>query len=249
MQPIRAAILLTTLGFVLASCLQMAIDETPPEAPSGLTATPGNAMVELDWLANGESDLLRHNIYQALAGAEPSKVGEAQPGDPSFTATGLVNGSEYVFEIDAEDTSGNLSERSDPVTATPIDDGLDVQPPSVVSSTPSDGDTDVAVNANLTVTFSEAMNQAATEAALSVIPNIDCTVSWDASGTILSCNPDADLAADTSYSATVDTGATDLAGNALELPFAFSFTTGTTALANCRFDDDTTPFNGCIFAN
>jgi len=126
---------------------------------------------------------------------------------------------------------------------------VDATPPTVVSTDPTDGASDVPINASIQVTFSEPMDQSATQVALSFDPNVSCNLSWDPTGTILSCNPTTNLITDTAYNVTVDTGAQDLAGNPLQATFTFGFTTGNIALATCIFDDSNSHFDGCVFGN
>ncbi|HUG16947.1 MAG TPA: kelch repeat-containing protein, partial [Thermomicrobiales bacterium] len=65
-----------------------------------------------------------------------------------------------------------------------------------------------------------------TQAAFSLSPTVAGTFSWNGAGTVLTFTPTSGLATQTQYSATVSTGATDLAGNALDAPVSWSFTTG-----------------------
>ncbi|WP_192930894.1 Ig-like domain-containing protein [Deinococcus sp. AJ005] len=103
---------------------------------------------------------------------------------------------------------------------TPTPDPADTTAPSVVSITPASGATGVAKDANIVVTFSEKMNQAATQAAYQStdLPAASVTFSWNAGGTALTINPNADLAYTAlgkTYSFSLSTTATDIAGNAL----------------------------------
>lgn len=106
--------------------------------------------------------------------------------------------------------------------------------PNVTGTTPPDGATDVALNGNVKVRFSEAMNQTATEGAFGASPSIDCTFTWNASGDVLTCNPDTDLNADANYTLTLGTGAESVAGTPLDAAFDVSFATGTTVLETCQ---------------
>ena len=98
--------------------------------------------------------------------------------------------------------------------------GPDTTPPSIVSITPASGATGIAKNADIVITFSEKMNQAATQAAYQStdLPASGVTFNWNADGTVLTINPNADLAytaAGKTYSFSLSTTATDVAGNAL----------------------------------
>lgn len=240
--------LFVTLCFAvswLAGCNSNApnTDTTPPAVPTGLTATAGNQAVTLSWQTSAEDDVKQVNIYQR-SGDELEKV--ASETGSSFTVTGLTNGQTYVFAIDAEDNSGNRSEKTAEVSATPAASGATATP-TLVSSSPEDGDTNVALNASLRLTFSKAMNATSTQAAITSSPPIACDFSWNAAADTLSCTPATPMTASTSYTVTVASTAQDTAANPLTSSASFSFTTGTDVLAVCTFD--TGRFNACVFGN
>ncbi len=108
--------------------------------------------------------------------------------------------------------------------------GVDTTAPTVTSIAPEDLATDVAINSNVTATFSEAMDPA-TLTATSVTLKQGATAvagSISYSGNAVTFNPSANLAYDTEYTATITDAATDEAGNALEANKVWSFTTGQT---------------------
>lgn len=125
----------------------------------------------------------------------------------------------------------------------------DTTPPTVLAVDPADTSSDVPLDSNIRITFSEAMNRSATEGAVSTTPQVNCDFAWDAGGTILTCDPAADLSGGTSYDVTIATAAEDLAANGLETPFGFGFTTLDTGSATCIFDDSGTLFDDCLFGN
>lgn len=90
-------------------------DEETPISPTNLEATAGNGEAVLTWDASTESDdLYRYHIY---------KDGELEysvdPSETEFTLYTLVGNQSYTLQVSAEDTSGNVSEKSDPVSVTP----------------------------------------------------------------------------------------------------------------------------------
>ena len=99
-------------------------------------------------------------------------------------------------------------------------------PPTVSSTTPANDATDVAVNTAITATFSESMNPATiTTAATFLVSgsgNIAGTVTY--SGTTATFTPTADFDYNKTYTATITTGAKDLAGNAVQADHTWSFT-------------------------
>lgn len=105
----------------------------------------------------------------------------------------------------------------------------DTTPPSIVSITPANLAKGVAKDANIVIVFSEKMNQAVTQAAYQSadLPAAAVTFIWNAGGTELTINPNADLeytAAGKNYAFSLTSTATDLAGNPLA-PVNSSFTT------------------------
>jgi hypothetical protein len=109
----------------------------------------------------------------------------------------------------------------------------DTTAPVVSSVVPLNNAGSVAINTKITVTFSEAMDQATITGTTFTVVNT--TAGGTAvTGTVTNVGqnavftPGADLEASTLYTATITTGARDKAGNALASNFVWSFTTGTT---------------------
>jgi len=104
----------------------------------------------------------------------------------------------------------------------------DTTPPSVVVTIPSYGAIDVPLNIAMSVTFSEPMDPAS----LHIIPFVINDGEKDISGTInysgvtATFTPNEDLAYNKTYTASISTSPTDLAGNHLESEMVCSFTTG-----------------------
>ncbi len=108
---------------------------------------------------------------------------------------------------------------------------LDTTPPTVVSTNPVNGATLVCINAPITATFSKPMDTETINTGTFTVagpsPSITLvtgTVSLDLTGLIATFTPLSPLTAGT-YTATIKTGVTDLAGNALGSPETWSFTT------------------------
>ena len=102
----------------------------------------------------------------------------------------------------------------------------DTTPPTVSSTTPANNATDVAINTDITATFSEAMDSSTITTdtfTVSGSDNIAGTVTY--SGTTATFTKASDLNYDTTYIATITTDAMDLGGNALETDYTWSFTT------------------------
>ena len=103
-------------------------------------------------------------------------------------------------------------------------------PPTVISTVPADGATGVPINQALTATFNEAMNPATINGATFTVTGpggvaVAGAVRYLTAGSIATFTPSAVLAYSTTYTATITTGATDLAGNALANNFIWAFIT------------------------
>src|SRR5437667_297070 len=114
----------------------------------------------------------------------------------------------------------------------------DTTPPTVTTTSPATGTTGVAVAANITATFSEAMTASSisTSSVTLVVqgttPLLAASVNYDPVSLTVTLHPSASLAAATTYLATVKGGASgvkDAAGNALALDKTWTFTTAAAA--------------------
>jgi hypothetical protein len=105
----------------------------------------------------------------------------------------------------------------------------DTTPPTVASTIPASDAVSVATNAAFTATFSEAMDPATISTATLTVAGpsaaaVTGTVTYV--GQTATFHPASVLAAGTLFTATITTGVTDLAGNALAASYTSSFTTG-----------------------
>lgn len=126
-----------------------------------------------------------------------------------------------------KDAAGNAMV-ADKVWSFTTGNAPDTTAPTVSATLPADVSTNVAVNSNITATFSEAMDPVtitATNVTLKQSSTVVAGVVSSPSTTTATFNPTNNLAPNTSYTATVSTGVKDLAGNALILAKSWSFTT------------------------
>jgi hypothetical protein len=140
-----------------------------------------------------------------------------------------VGGTQYTGTITtaANDAAGNALSSSYIWTFTTAV-AQDTTPPTVSSTSPENGATDIALNSSISATFSEAMtnstlnnvtfNLKRTAGATPVIGTVNVN------GNTARFIPSADLAAGNQYTATITTGAKDAAGNALRSNFIWNFT-------------------------
>lgn len=213
-----------------------ALDTTPPTVistipanaaigvvtNSAMTATFSEAMNPLTVLASG-TFTLKQGI-NTIAGTVTyiGVIATFQPAAP------LAGGTLYTATIStaAQDLAGNALAAPYSWSFT-TGAGADITPPTVISTVPSNGATGVALNSSLNATFSEAMNPvtitSATFTLAQGVTPIAGTVTY--LGTVATFHPTANLSYGTVYTATITTGATDLAGNALTVPYVWTFTT------------------------
>jgi hypothetical protein len=215
------------------------LDETPPSAP-GTPVDNGafdDGQVRFDWAeaADAESGVA---TYEAEVFANGIYFGTSFGPFPfaSFNAS-MYPGATITCQVRAHNGAGLTSGWS------PLSDGVVVElnPPSIYWSSPSDGNTMVGRNTDLVVHFSEPMNVASVEGAISLAwagggsPAHGLVFFWDATSTSVTVVPDSadpigitnvDLLPESiEVALTVGTGATDVAGNHLTDPYVAAFTT------------------------
>ena len=86
-----------------------------PDAPFGLSATPGNQRVMLNWVQPSGGAALTHYEYELDGSGTWTSTGGTAP---SYTVTGLNNGQTYTFRVRAVNSAG-ASAASGSRTATP----------------------------------------------------------------------------------------------------------------------------------
>jgi hypothetical protein len=117
---------------------------------------------------------------------------------------------------------------------------------TVVFTNPANGATAVPINQQLSATFNRPMDPATLTTSTFRLrqgtTNISGSVGY--SGLTATLTPSANLSPSTTYTATITTGAKDLAGLGLASDFEWSFTTGATAVPLAPTVISTNPANG-----
>jgi hypothetical protein len=122
-------------------------------------------------------------------------------------------------------------------------------PPTVISTVPVNGATGVPINQALSATFSVAMTPATIDTATFTLSGpggvaVTGVVTYVASGSVATFTPDASLASSTLYTATITTGAEDLASVGLATNYVWTFTTAATPILTPPTVISTVPLNG-----
>lgn len=99
-------------------------------------------------------------------------------------------------------------------------------PPSVISTAPSNKETNVDIDNPIIIYFSTSMNEESVEENLSILPYIDYNTVWNSSGTVLVIDPLNPMDKETTYNIIINKEATSSLHISFENSFELSFTTG-----------------------
>lgn len=123
-----------------------------------------------------------------------------------------------------------------------------ITPPTINSTDPVNAQTNVPFNQKIVATFSKTMNASTLTTATFTLMQGTTSVSGfvSYSGATANFAPASNLAPNTVYTATVTTGAKDLAGNALAANYVWNFTTGAAAVITPPTISSTDPVNSEI---
>lgn len=143
-------------------------------------------------------------------------------------AAGSGNGDVTVALSTGTDLAGN------PVVSVPTSGALfvlDNASPTISAAMPVDAATKVAIDSQISVTFSEAMNAATITSSTFQVSGVTGSVSYDPATRIAKLTPTSALASGAAYTVTLSDAVKDLAGNTLA-PASWGFTTTAPADSN-----------------
>jgi hypothetical protein len=203
------------------------------------TAGPDNVLVSWAGLQDGNGNIASYEVFHeaSMAGPWATAVARVANGTtPSANHTSLAPGMHcYAVGVNyRRDLAGGVYTTqglSEPVCATIVD-----LSPTIVSTSPTDGATGVAVTTAIIITFSERMNTSVTSA--SIAPSLTLTPNWSAGDTVLTLTHATPFTVCTPYAVTVV--GSDMTGNPLPPGSGFGFT----ALCPSPFIMSTTPASG-----
>jgi fibronectin type 3 domain-containing protein len=113
-------------------------DTTPPAAPTNLSATAGDGVVDLDWDDNSEPDLDSYSVYRDTSSGGPYGQIASGVATSDYSDTGVTNGTTYYYVVTAVDDASNESGYSNEASATPADTTPPAAPTGL-AATPGDG--------------------------------------------------------------------------------------------------------------
>ncbi|MBU4368152.1 Ig-like domain-containing protein [Patescibacteria group bacterium] len=218
------------------------------------TDTAGNAPLTGDDSPNYTIDTKKPSVILASATADPTngliavtaefsenvigfEAGDITVGNGAVENFLAVDGNSYTFNVNptdganvvvtiqvpadkATDAAGNNNTVSNQLTRT----SDTVAPTVAADKSPSENAVGIDPNANITVTFSEAVNIATGNVTLAKGANPAVSTDVTVSGNTATINPASTLDNNSTYTVIL-TGITDLAGNALPPQAPWSFTT------------------------
>ena len=172
-------------------------------------------------------------IITLSGGARPYNIFWQVAGEVSIGTTVAMKGvilcqTQIVIKTGASFVGRALSQTQVTIDGNIITDPKDTIAPMVSSTVPANAATGVAINSAMTATFNEAMDPLTINTSTFTLKQGTTPVSGTVTYSLVTAvfTPLANLAANTVYTATITTGAKDLAGNALASNYTWSFTTG-----------------------
>jgi hypothetical protein len=143
----------------------------------------------------------------------------------TFTIPTLADGG-YTVYVRATDAASNTTAEENYATDSFT---IDATPPTVSSTSPASGATDIAISATVSATFSEAMTASTITTSSFTLKAgttpVSGSVSYNSGTHTATFTPSADLSYSTTYTATLSTAITDAVGNSLTAEYSWSFTT------------------------
>lgn len=171
---------------------------TVPGAPTGVSATAGNAAAEVSWSAPASNGGAAITGYTATSSPDGRTC--ASSGATTCAVAGLTNGTEYTFRVVATNAAGSsaASSPSGPVVPLAVPD-----PPTDVSAVAGNGSADVSWSAPASSGSAPISEYTATSSpdgrtCTSSAPSTSCTVTGLTNGTAYTFRATARSAAGTS---------------------------------------------------
>ncbi len=118
-----------------APYVQYIVDHTAPVAPTGLADNSTAGLIEISWDMAKESDINGYNVYRSTDG-ETYSILKSGVYNINYIDRNVQADVTYYYKIAARDKAGNISEMSEPISATMTND---TEVPTIVSYGPTNG--------------------------------------------------------------------------------------------------------------
>ena len=219
---------------IQADCSAPTVNFTVPE--NAATGVPANQAIAATFSEAMNPLTITKTTFTLKKGKTPVNGIVTYAGNTAILtpASALTSNTVYTATITtrARDLSGN-GLTTNFVWSFTTSASVDSAAPTVSSTVPFNSATAVPVNQTLAASFSEAMDHSTINASTFTLVSagdvpVTGTVSYDVISHIATFAPASALAQNTFYSATITTGARDLAGNPLASNAVWNFTTAAT---------------------
>ncbi len=95
-------------GLVVSATPTSTVDNSPPDDPANLVATPGDSVIYLTWMGSPSPDAVGYELAYRRT-IDPTYTYVTLSFVNSYTITNLINGTYYEVYLRTRDPSGNLS--------------------------------------------------------------------------------------------------------------------------------------------
>ena len=202
-------------------------DTTPPtiaitSPTSGSSYTTGSAGLSISGSAADNVGVTQVTWSNSRGGSGTAL------GTTSWRIGGLtLQSGDNVLTVTAHDAAGKMVSKTLTVTYT-----TNPTPPTITSTGPAAGATNVATTSAISVTFNQAMDPTTITNSTFFVSGVSGSIHY--SGTTATLTLSSALSASTTYTVTVTTGVRDVAGNPLSSNQVWSFVTGAQKTAHVQ---------------
>ena len=112
------------------------MDKSAPNKPRDLIASGGDGWIYISWLQGAEEDLGTYSLYRSTSEDGSYQLIASNLKQVNYYDTSAQRGTVYYYKLRVIDTTGNISDFSDTVSAKVADD---ITPPEVINVNPASG--------------------------------------------------------------------------------------------------------------
>jgi len=191
----------------------------PPNLPTDISITPlrEGERLKLSWRKPKEKEFSHVQIYRSIVKDKLGTLIADGIKETTYVDTDLVNNLPYYYTFFAYDIYGNKSLPSIPYVGIPKDNIA----PEIITYSPIGAN--ISPEVPIAITFSEKMDKQSVQESFSITPYTIGTFTWE--GNKFFFIPLSDLSGNTKYTIRILREAKDLAGNYIQKPLTYQFTT------------------------